>query len=190
MSEKRTPYFSLILLLVLLNGCSSIEMFKEKTEFTPYKSYSTFAILNKETGQKGFVDPYLDAIVEDGLQKLLTAQGLVYDPVEPEIILRFNSNEDPRQKEIVNNMYPMWGYRIWDPWFYDPRFSNRSPVSTKNYELLQLIVDFIDPKNDKMLMRLTAVSEVTSEKDKRKKVIKSVEKVADTYQTHMQSKTR
>lgn len=178
----------IVLLSILLAGCSSVEMFKEKTEFAPYKEYTTFAILNKEFDQRGFRDAFLDAMVLDGLERLLQGQGMVYDPNEPEIILRYTSNEDPRQKEIVNNMMPMWGYRVWDPWMFDPRFMNRPPVSTKNYELMQLIVDFVDPKNDKMLMRLTAVSEVSSPKDKQKKVRKSVEKVVDTYFDHMKNR--
>ncbi|PRY90637.1 DUF4136 domain-containing protein [Mongoliibacter ruber] len=185
MLNHQTFKIVLFLSVLALSSCSSIEMFKEKTEFAPYKKYSTFAILNKEFDQKGFNDPFLDALVLDGLEFLLAEQGLVYDANEPEIILRYTSNEDPRQKEIVNNRMPMWGFRVWDPWMYDPRFMNQSPVSTKNYELLQLIVDFIDPKNDKMLMRLTAVSEVTSVKDKRKKVKKSVQKVVETYTAHI-----
>lgn len=174
-------------LFVVFSSCSSIEMFKEKTEFAPYKKYTSFAILNKEFDQKGFNDPLLDALVLDGLEFLFTEHGLIYDPNEPEIILRYTSNEDPRQKEIVNNRMPMWGFRVWDPWMYDPRFMNQQPYSTKNYELLQLIVDFIDPKNDKMLMRLTAVSEVTSPKDKKKKVKKSVQKVFKTYTDHIKA---
>ncbi len=178
----------LIILVTVFSRCSSIEMFKEKTEFAPYKKYSTFAILNKEYNQKGFNDPYLDAIVADGLEFLLSEHGLVYDAKEPEIILRYTSNEDPRQKEVINNRMPMWGFRVWDPWMYDPRFMNQPPVSTKNYELLQLIVDFVDPKNDKMLMRLTAVSEVNSQKEKRNKVKKSVEQVMKTYIEHLKIK--
>lgn len=188
MNKNFSLYIVLVFLLFSISSCSSIEIFKEKTEFAPYKKYSTFAILNKEYGQKGFNDPYLDAVVADGLEFLLVEKGLVYDPKQPEIILRYTSNEDPRQKEIVNNRMPMWGFRVWDPWMYDPRFMNQPPISTKNYELLQLIVDFVDPKNDKMLMRLTAVSEVNSQKEKRRKVKKSVEQVVKTYIEHINNK--
>lgn len=181
-------YLLVILLSLILFGssCSSIEIFKEKTEFRPYKEYSSFVILNKEIGHKGFADDYLDAMVSDGIQGRLESMGLVYERENPELIIRFTSNEDLRQKEVYNNRYPMWGGRIWDPWMYDPRFMNqRSMATTSNYELMQVVVDFIDPKNDKMLMQLTAVSEVSSQKEKNKKALKSVDKIIQSYQDHI-----
>jgi hypothetical protein len=58
-------------------------------------------------------------------------------------------------------------------------------VTTKNYELVQLIVDFIDPKKDKILMRLTAVSESNSPREKKKRLLKSVVQIVKTYQEHL-----
>lgn len=176
----------LLLLSVFLTSCSSIEIFKEKTEFAPYKDYKSFVITNKEIGYRGFNDAYLDATVSDQLQSLLEEQGLKYERESPELVIRYTSNEDPRQKEIYNNRYPMWGGRVWDPWMYDPRFLNQqNQVSTKNYQLMQIMVDFIDPNNDKILMQLTAVSEVSSARDKKTKALKSIEKIAQTYKSHI-----
>lgn len=175
-------------LFILFSSCSSIEIFKEKIEIKPYKEYGSFVILNREVGFKGFNDDLIDALVSDGLYQLFIDQGLVYERDNPDLIIRYSSNEDLREREVMNNMYPMWGWRVWDPFFFDPRFNNnRGMYSTKNYELMQLIVDFIDTKNDKMLMQLTAVSEIHNPKDKKRKVRKSVEKVAETYITHIQS---
>ncbi len=176
----------LLLLSVFLTSCSSIEIFKEKTEFAPYKDYKSFVITNKEIGYRGFNDAYLDATVSDQLQSLLEEQGLKYERESPELVIRYTSNEDPRQKEIYNNRYPMWGGRVWDPWMYDPRFLNQqNQVSTKNYQLMQIMVDFIDPNNDKILMQLTAVSEVSSARDKKTKALKSIEKIAQTYKSYI-----
>jgi hypothetical protein len=176
----------LILILFIISSCKSVEMFKEKTEFKPYNSYKTFAILNKEVGYKSFEDNFLDAMVSTRLQEEFEAIGLTYEKENPEIIIRFTSNEDPREKELYNNRYPMWGGRIWDPWMFDPLFAQRQNyVTTKDYHLLQLIVDFIDPKKDQMLMRLTAVSETSSPKDKIKKLSKSVNSVTKSYVEHL-----
>lgn len=172
-------------LLVLFTSCSSIEIFKEKTEFRPYKKYQNFVILNNEVGLKGFNDDFLNALVGEGLKNALEKTGMRYETENPDLVLRFTSNEDLRQREVYNNMYPMWGWRVWDPFMFDPRFNNRSMYSTRNYELLQLIVDFIDPKNDKILMQLTAVSEVHQSREKKKKLEKSVEKIVETYLSHM-----
>jgi hypothetical protein len=181
-------YFRVLTIPIIILGssCSAIEIFKENTEFRPYKEYSSFVILNKEIGHKGFNDDFLDVMVSDGIQNQLENLGLVYEKENPELIIRYTSNEDLRQKEVYNNRFPMWGGRIWDPWMYDPRFMNqRNMTSTREYELLQVVVDFIDPKNDRMLMRLTAVSEVSSQKEKNRKVLKSVDKIIQTYEEHI-----
>jgi hypothetical protein len=172
-------------IFILFSSCSSIEIFKEKTEFKPYKKYQNFVILNNEVGLKGFNDDLLNALVGEGLKNALEKTGMRYETENPELVIRYTSNEDLRQREIFNNMYPMWGWRVWDPFMIDPRMNNRSMYSTKNYELLQLIVDFIDPKNDKILMQLTAVSEVHQSNEKKKKLEKSVEKIVESYLSHV-----
>ncbi|ERM81817.1 hypothetical protein P872_07810 [Rhodonellum psychrophilum GCM71 = DSM 17998] len=178
------PYFALIIFVCM--GCSSIEIFKENTEIAPYKAYTSFVLINKEIGMKGFDDDLLDAQVSHDLQEQLEAIGMKYERTNPDLVIRYASNEDLRQKEIYQNRYPMWGWRVWDPWMFDPRMNNRfNTVTTKDYELIQLIVDYIDPKEDKILMRLTAVSESNSPKEKRKRLSKSVSQIVKTYQEHL-----
>lgn len=184
----KTQLSNLIILFIFLfsSACSSIEIFKENTEFKPYKEYQTFVILNKEIGRKGFADEFIDAIVSDALQNSFENLGLIYDKNDPELVISYTSNEDFRQKEVYNNPYPMWGGRIWDPFMFDPRFlPYQNPISTKNYQLMQLIVDFTDTKNLKMLMRLTAVTEVSDQKQKKKKLIQSIEQIAEIYKFHI-----
>ena len=176
----------LVLCVLLIQGCSSIEIFKENTEIAPYKAYTTFVLINKEVGRKGFEDEFLDAQVSQHLQDQMEALGMKYERENPELIIRYTSNEDIRQKEIYQNQYPMWGWRVWDPWMFDPRMNNRfNNVTTKNYELIQLIVDFIDPNKDKILMRITAVSEANSPKEKKKMLSKSVTQTVKTFKEHL-----
>lgn len=183
--KRYFPYF-VFLSIIFNSSCSAIEIFKENTEFRPYKTYSSFVILNKEIGQKGFADELLDAMVSEGIQQNLESIGMVYEKEKPELIIRYTSNEDLRQKEIFYDPYPFWGRRIWDPWMYNPRFMYPGNTATsRNYELMQVVVDFIDPKNDKMLMQLTAVSEVSSMKEKKRRVLKSVNKIIQAYQEHI-----
>ncbi len=185
MKNQLNPLIIAVVLL-LSSACNAIEIFKENTEFRPYKEYHSFVILNKEIGHRGFKNELIDALVSDGLQNSFEDLGLVYDNINPELVISYTSNEDMRQKEVYNNPYPMWGGRIWDPWMFDPRFFHQqNPVSTKNYQLMQLIVDFVDTKNNKMLMRLTAVTEVSDQKQKKKKVIQSVEQITQAYQFHI-----
>ncbi|AFL85018.1 hypothetical protein Belba_2461 [Belliella baltica DSM 15883] len=184
----RSPTLVLLIVALLISSCSSIELFKERTEIRPYKEYTSFVIVNKEVGSKSFSDELIDARVTNELEVKMKALGLTYNSESPDLVIRYTSNEDPRQREVYNNQFPMWGMRVWDPWMYDPRFMGRqNMVNTKSYELLQLIVDFIDPKQDKMLMTITAVSEASSKKTKSKKLVKSADKVIQAYKSHMES---
>jgi hypothetical protein len=171
---------TVLLFLIGFSGCSSIEIFKENTEIPIAKSYKTFVIINKEVGMRGFSTQFLDELVQIQLQETLEASGMVYDSKQPDLVIRYHSNEDPRQREVVNNMnpYPFWGYRVFDPWMFN---QNPIRVSTSNYELLQVIVDFIDPKRDQYLMTLTGVTEVSSPKSKEKKVAKTLDSVLKSF---------
>lgn len=167
--------------LIFLTSCSSIEVFKENTEIPIARPYQTFVIINKEVGMRGFTSQFLDELVQIQIKETLENAGLVYDSKKPDLVIRYNSNEDHRQREVVNNPnpYPYWGYRVYNPWMYTPY--NTPRISTSNYELLQVIVDFIDPTQDKFLMTLTGVTEVSSPKQKEKKVEKTLNSVLRSF---------
>jgi len=172
-----------ILLMVVIQSCSSIEIFKENTELPLSAEYNSFVIVNAEVNMNGFSAQFLDAKVQDKIRESLENHGLTYDRVKPDLVIRYGSNEDLRQREInsFNNLYPLWGMRVWDPWMFNPYSPYMDPPRTDNYELLQIIIDFIDPEKDKYLMTLTGVTEVSSPKYKEKKVLKTTEKVVERF---------
>ncbi|MBN7813156.1 DUF4136 domain-containing protein [Algoriphagus sp. H41] len=178
---KKIHPLLLVCFVLMLASCSSIEIFKENTEIPMARPYQTFVIVNKELGMRGFSSQFLDEMVQIQMQETLEEAGMVYDAKQPDLVIRYNSNEDPRQRETVNNPnpYPYWGYRVYDPWMYNPY--NMPRVTTSSYELLQVIVDFIDPARDKFLMTLTGVTEVSSPKYKEKKVRKTLDSVLNSF---------
>ncbi len=181
--SKFSPIFC-ICFLVLLSACSSVEVFVENREIPFQKTYRSFVLVNKELGIAGFSDPKLDQQVQVALEEQLYAAGLVYDAKQPDLVIRYHSNEDLRQRERVNtlNPYPFWGMRMYDPWLFNPMMGNfRSQVTTTNYALLQVILDVIDPKEDKYLMTLTGVTEVSTPKSKSKITLKAIEKTTNTF---------
>jgi hypothetical protein len=181
--SKFSPIFC-ICFLVLLSACSSVEVFVENREIPFQKTYRSFVLVNKELGIQGFADPELDKQVQVALEEQLYAAGLVYDAKQPDLVIRYHSNEDLRQRERVNtlNPYPFWGMRMYDPWLFNPMMGNfRSQVTTTNYALLQVILDVIDPKEDKYLMTLTGVTEVATPKSKSKITLKAIEKTTNTF---------
>lgn len=174
----------LSILACALNSCSAIEVFKENAEVAPRKKYTSFVIVNQELGIRGFSSQFIDQNVQIQLQENLEAAGLTYEKSKPDLVVRYTSNEDPRQKEIVPTPYQsrFWGRRIYDPWMFNPY--GPSPdfqVRTSDYELVQVIVDFIDPEKDQFLMTLTGVTEVGSPSTKERKVLKTVDKIIDRF---------
>ena len=174
----------IFLLVGLLFSCNSAEIFVENREIGFQKKYKSFVLVNKELGIAGFSDPKLDQQVQEALEAQLLASGLVYDAKQPDLVIRYHSNEDLRQRERVNTMnpYPFWGMRMYDPWLFNPMMGNFRPqVTTTKYELLQVILDIIDPSQEKSLMTLTGVTEVTSPKSKAKITLKALEKTTNTF---------
>lgn len=169
--------------MVVIQSCSSIEIFKENTELPLSAKYNSFVIVNAEVNMNGFSAQFLDEKVQDRIRESFESQGLTYDRVKPDLIIRYTSNEDLRQRQIntFNNPYQFWGMRVWDPWMFNPYSPYNDPPRTDNYELLQVIIDFIDPEKDKFLMTLTGVTEVNSPKYKEKKVLKTTEKVVERF---------
>jgi hypothetical protein len=177
-------YFYLICLVGLLSACSTVEIFVENREVPFQKTYRSFMLVNKELGIAGFSDPKLEQQVQEALEEQLLAAGLIYDAKQPDLVIRYHSNEDLRQRERVNtlNPYPFWGMRMYDPWLFNPMMRNfGSPVTTTKYALLQVILDVIDPKQDKYLMTLTGVTEVATPKSKTKITLKALEKTTNTF---------
>ena len=156
----------------------------ENKEIPFQKTYTSFVLVNKELGIQGFADSDLDKQVQLELEAQLIASGLVYDTKQPDLVIRYHSNEDLRQRESVNTMnsYPFWGMRMYNPWLFNPMMGNfRSQVTTTKYALLQVILDVIDPKQDKYLMTLTGVAEVATPKSKPKITLKAIEKTTNTF---------
>lgn len=174
------------LISLVLASCNSIEIFKENTEIPAARPYNSFVIINQEVNMRGFSAQYLDEKVQEKLKSFLENQGMIYDKMEPDLVIRYTSNEDQRQREVnnYNNPYPYWGYRVWDPFMYNP-YMNNYGRRTDNYELLQVIVDFIDPKKDKFLMTLTGVTEVSSPKSKEKKVLQTTERILERFSNEL-----
>lgn len=173
-----------ILAASLLWSCNTAEIFVENREIPFQKRYESFVLVNKELGIPGFSDPKLDQKVQEALEAQLLTAGLVYDAKKPDLVIRYHSNEDLRQRERVNTMnpYPFWGMRMYDPWLFNPMMGNFRPqVTTTKYELLQVILEIIDPSQEKSLMMLTGVTEVTSPKSKEKITLKTLEKTTNTF---------
>lgn len=190
--NKRTTFSKCLFfaLSITFISCSSIEVFKENAEIAPQKVYSSYVIVNQEVGMRGFSSQFIDQNVQIHLQEHLEESGFRYEKSRPDLVIRYTSNEDQRQKEVVQNPYawsPLWGRRIYDPWMFNPYGPSMDQrVRTSDYELIQVIVDFIDPEKDQFLMTLTGVTEVGSPSSKERRILKTVDKIIDRFISEIQ----
>lgn len=184
MKQKHCLSISSSFLLSILISCQSIDIFKENSEIQISASYQSFVIINQEIGMQGFATPNMDEQVQIRIRRAMESAGMVYNKINPKLVIRYTSNEDVRERLNNNNFnnFPMWGYRIWDPWAFNPYNSmNRNQPRTSQYELLQVIIDFIDPKKDKSLMTLTGVTEIAGPKSKPRIVLKTTDKILGKF---------
>lgn len=184
MSGKIFGYFVTFLLFSLVCACQTIDIFKENSEISRTENHKSFVIINQEVNMQGFHSPALDQVVQTQIRKALESAGMSYNKKNPDLIIRYTSNEIEKTRVLVNNFnaFPMWGFRIWDPWSWNPHNPmNRNESQTNQYELLQIIIDFIDPKKDKFLMTLTGVTEITSSKSKPRIVLKTTDRILGKF---------
>lgn len=171
-------------LLSILYSCQTIDIFKENSEISIGGNYKSFVIINQEVNMQGFHSPILDHVVRTQIRQILESEGMTYNKTNPELVIRYTSNEIERKRDLKNNFnaFPMWGYRIWDPWSWNPyNPMHRNVSQTSEYELLQIIIDFIDPKKDKFLMTLTGVTEITNFKSKPRIVLKTTDRLLGKF---------
>lgn len=174
----------ILLVALVVTSCSSIEIFKENTQIPIQKTYSSFVIMNEEVDMNGFSSETIDKEVQILLHEYLEQNGLIYDRQDPDLLIRYSSNENKRERNVgaFPSHYPSyWGYSVWDPWSY----RNQNNLKNSEYELLQVIVDFIDPHAEKTLMTLTGVTEVDNPKSKGKKALKTTEKIISYFLTEL-----
>lgn len=106
--------FILLVFALALSSCTAIDIFEENNEIPIKRPYKSFVIINQEVGMRGFSSELIDQQVQIHLQEALEEQGLIYDKTEPELVIRYTSNEDPRKRETYQNNtpYPYWAYAL------------------------------------------------------------------------------
>ena len=84
-------------------------------------------------------------------------------------------------------MSPYYGYGIYSPYMMPyPYGGGRSTYSVEKYDMGELVIDFIDTKKDKVVMRISAVGEITKPKQKTKNLFTSAEKILKEFSKYVE----
>ncbi|UCS92924.1 DUF4136 domain-containing protein [Echinicola marina] len=181
---------NIILLGVLLAACNPVKVYLEKNEVKAGKSYKTFAIINQYEGKDAWNSPTLDRNLVDDLVQGMEERGFVQDSEHPDLILRYNTLLSDREKEVSRSAYDgLYPYGLYSPMY---RFPYRmgypywpSQTEIEKYNLGEVLIDFIDPRADKIILRISAVGEVNNIKQKSKNIGVSVDKILYEFSKHL-----
>jgi len=157
------------LVLICVAACSPVKVYTEKNNFVEHKQYRTFAILNEVRGKAAFDSPIMEERLQHNLIAGMEKRGFEYDAERPDLIIRYNTDVQQNQRTV----YPAWGrWGMWNPWMWGPQVPE-----VRNFDQGEVIIDFIDPAVDRVIMRATAVGTVNNPNQKQKKISTAVDKI-------------
>ncbi|WP_200977245.1 DUF4136 domain-containing protein [Echinicola sp. 20G] len=182
---------SLLLFVVAIAACNPVKVYLEKEEVRPERSYKTFAIINQYQGKDAWNSPTLNQNLIDDLVKGMEERGYQQDIERPDLILRYNTLLSENEKEVRDNSYNgFYPYGMYNPMMYRYPFGSPYPywpsqTEIEKYKLGEVVIDFIDPKADEIILRISAVGEVNNIKQKYKNIGVSVDKILHEFSRNM-----
>lgn len=179
--KKRIGIY-LVLTVLVISACSPVKVYLEKDQVKAEKSYQTFAIINQYEGKNAWNSITLDQNLREGLAKGMEKRGFKEDAQQPDLILRYNTLLSEGEKEVrnSNSMYPYGMYGMYNPYMFRSPYGYPfwpSDTEIEKYNLGEVVIDFIDPRADEVILRISAVGEVNNIKQKYKNINASVEKI-------------
>lgn len=174
----------IIILIGILASCSSVKVYTERNEMARPDAFETFYVISEYYDAQAFNSP----VLEENLQKQLTEGmekfGFSQNAEKPDLIVRYNTILTDRKKEV--NTMPMspWGFGMnpwmWgNPWMMGPGM--RGGFRTEKYDMGEVVVDFIDTRQDRVVMRISAVGEINKPDQRAKNLRTSVDKILSTF---------
>lgn len=168
----------LALSIVCVTACSPVKVYTEKSNFVEQRSYKTFAILNEVQGKAAFDSPIMEEKLQLNLISGMEKRGFTYNADRPDLIIRYNTDVNRNQRTIYPS-YGRWG--MWNPWMW----GGPMMPEVRSYDQGEVIIDFIDPEVDRVIMRATAVGTVNNPNEKQKKINTAVEKILREFSTKL-----
>lgn len=178
-------YGFMFLLLAFVSACSPVRVFLEKDALSSVeeKEYKTFMVESDHPGKNVYGSTELEANLQRLLIEGLEQRGFELDINDPDIIVRYNTLLSQNQKEINTMAHNPWGWGMYNPWMWRtpyPYYGYGMPKIEK-YNLGEVVLNFVDPQEDEEILRISAVGEVTKEKQKSKNIRVSVDRILTEF---------
>ncbi|MEX0883055.1 MAG: DUF4136 domain-containing protein [Cyclobacteriaceae bacterium] len=173
---------ALLFTVMLAVSCNPVKIYLEKNEVADVDDYKTFYVINQYYDKDAFDSPILEENLQHRLTEGLKEIGFDQDEIKPDLIVRYNTNLTDRQKEVSSTpMMSPFGWGMYNPWMMGGPWGNSGGYRIEKYDLGELVVDIIDTKQDKVVMRISAVGEINKPDQKRKNLNTSVEKILKEF---------
>src|SRR5690606_13599373 len=176
----------IFLMLAFISACSPVRVFLEKDELASVqeKEYKTFMVESENPGKNVYGSPELEASLQRLLIEGMERRGFELDINEPDLIVRYNTILSQNQKEINTMAHNPWGWGMYNPWMWRapyPYHYGYGRPKLEKYNLGEIVLDFVDPQKKEEILRISAVGEVTKEKQKSKNIRASVDRILNEF---------
>lgn len=183
-------YLGVFILAGLAVGCSPVRVYMEKNEMARPDAFQTFFVISEYYNSQAFNSPVLEENLQKSLTEGMEKFGYQLDANKPDLIVRYNTILTDRKKEINNAPMGPWGWGMnpwmWgNPWMMGPGM--RGGYRVEKYDMGEIVVDFIDTRQDKVVMRISAVGEISKPEQRSRNLKASVEKILKEFARTMSS---
>lgn len=179
---------TITLFLLYLSGCASLSVnydYNQQTDFSQYKTYNWLAVPQNmevnELNRKRFVS---------AVETNLADKNMTKDTTAPDLLIATHFGKETKV-EITNwgysyapgSLYGGYGYRH-DPYTYGAPYVTSRNISTYEYDVGELILDFIDAKTRQLIWRATArdiISPASTPEKQTEKINKAVDEILQNY---------
>ena len=154
---------SLIVALLILAGCSTIQVknnYNPKTDFSRLKTYGWLNDIDQPGENVRINNDQVKSAVRRAVEETLKAKGFVKTERDKAdfLITWFGAIEQEIRKESINHFYAPYGYGTL---YRDPYWNSQPNIANvTEFEKGTLIFDFLDPVGHKLIWRGTGSDRV------------------------------
>jgi hypothetical protein len=167
-----------LLILSVLNSCSSIKVIADYDPLVNFENYRSYAFYKKGIDQVQISDLDKKRILK-AIETSLQSKG--FRPSEqPDILVNIFTKEESKI-DIYNNNGMGWGWG-WNPWFWPGMGMQTTQISTRAEG--RLFIDLIETKNKRLIWQGSGVGllEPSSDPIKKQEIIqKFVNEILSQY---------
>ena len=142
-------------IFLIVAGCAQLQTgseINEAIDFTALKTFSWLHDVDTPAEDVRLNDPKVRQTIRTAVEQSLSSKG--YEQVDRQqadfLVTWFGAIEQKIKKENIDHFYAPYGYGTL---YRDPVLNTESPRAIGEYEKGTILIDFVDPKSQKLIWR-------------------------------------